>query len=66
MLPKELMKELIGKVCEITLFNSSFGVSGRIEAVEENWMKVNEKGNLRLINGDMVMNIKVLPDKYQK
>ncbi len=66
MLPKELMKEFIGKVCEITLFNSGFGVAGKIEAVEENWLKVNEKGKIRLLNGDMIMNIKILPDKYQK
>ncbi len=46
--------------------NSSFGVCGKIEAVEENWLKVNEKGKIRLINGDMVMNIRIMPDKYQK
>ncbi len=66
MLPTELMKEFIGKVCEITMFNTSFGVLGRIEAVEENWIKVNEKGKIRLINGDMIINIKIAPDKYQK
>ncbi len=66
MLPKELIKEFIGKVCEITLFNSSFGVCGKIEAVEDNWLKVNEKGKIRLLNGDMIMNIKIMPEKYQK
>ncbi len=66
MLPTELIKEFVGKVCEITLFNASFGVCGRIEAVEDNWLKVNEKGTLRLVNGDMVMNIKMMPEKYQK
>ncbi len=65
MLPKELMNEFIGKVCEITIFNSSFGVCGRIEAMEENWIKVNEKSKIRLLNGDMIMNIKIMPDKYQ-
>ncbi len=66
MLPKELMKDFIGKVCEIALFNSGFGCTGRIVAIEENWLKVEEKGQLRLVNGDMIMNIRVLPDKYQK
>ncbi len=66
MLPTKLMEECIGKVCSISLFNESFGVTGRIEEVEENWLKVTEKGNSRLINGDMVRDIKILPDKYQK
>ncbi len=65
MLPSELIKDFIGKVCEITLFNNSFGVIGKIEAVEENWLKVNEKGKVRLINGDMIMNIRIMPQKYQ-
>ncbi len=66
MLPKELMQEFIGKVCEITLFNTSFGVCGKITAIEENWIMVNEKGKIRLLNGDMIMNIKIMPQKYQK
>ncbi len=66
MLPKVLITEFIGKTCEITLFNSGFGVVGKIEAVEENWIKVTEKGKIRLLNGDMVMNIRIMPDKYQK
>ncbi len=66
MLPKELMQECMGKVCEITLFNSGFGVLGKIEAMEENWLKVTEKGKIRLLNGDMIMNIKIMPEKYQK
>ncbi len=66
MLPAELMKDFVGKVCEITLFHTSFGVCGKIEAVEENWIRVNEKGKISLINGDMIMNMKIMPDKYQK
>ena len=52
-MPQELMKEFIGKVCSIMLFNNSFGVQGRIVAVEENWIKVDEKNKIRIINGDM-------------
>ena len=36
-MPQGLMKEFIGKVCTIILFNESFGVQGKIVAVEENW-----------------------------
>ena len=49
-MPQELMKEFIGKVCTIILFNESFGVQGKIVAVEENWIKVEEKNKVRLIN----------------
>lgn len=65
-MPQELMKEFIGKVCSIMLFNNSFGVQGRIVAVEENWIKVDEKNKIRIINGDMIQDISILPEKYQK
>lgn len=65
-MPKELMKEFIGKVCMITLFNETFGVQGRIVALENNWVKVEEKNKVRLINGDMIRDITIAPDKYQK
>ena len=65
-MPTELIKEFIGKVCNISLFNDSFVVTGKIVAVEDNWIKINEKSTVRLINGDMVRDIKIMPDKYQK
>ena len=65
-MPTELITEFLGKVCNISLFNDSFGVTGKIVAVEDNWIKINEKSTVRLINGDMVRDIKIMPDKYQK
>lgn len=65
-MPQELMKEFIGKVCSIMLFNNSFGVQGRIVAIEENWIKVDEKNKIRIINGDMIQDISILLEKYQK
>lgn len=65
-MPKELIKEFIGKVCTMNLFNESFAVNGKIVAVEENWIKVEEKNRVRLINGDMIRDISIMPDKYQK
>ena len=35
-MPTELMKDFIGKVCTIVLFNESFGITGKIVAVEVN------------------------------
>ena len=56
-MPQELMKEFIGKVCTIMLFNESLGVNGKIIAMEDNWIKIEEKNRVRLINGDMIRDI---------
>ena len=61
-MPTELMQEFIGKVCAITLFNDSFGIAGKIISVEGNWIKVSEKEKIRLVNGDMIRDIKMLPE----
>lgn len=65
-MPQELMKEFIGKVCIITLFNEAFGIQGKIIALEDNWIKIEEKNKIRLINGDMIRDISIAPAKYQK
>ena len=65
-MPTELIKEFMGKVCSISLFNESFGITGRIVALEENWIKVEENDSTRLVNGDMIRDIKLMPAKYQK
>lgn len=65
-MPTELMKDFIDKVCSITLLNELSGITGRIAAVEGNWIKVEEKNRIRLINGDMIRDIAILPEKYQK
>jgi len=65
-MPAELMKEFIGKVCSISIFGESFGAAVKVVAIENNWIKVEEKNNIRLINGDMIKEIRIMPDKYQK
>lgn len=42
-MPQELIKEFIGKICTIILFNESFGVQGKIVGVEGNCLKIEEK-----------------------
>ena len=65
-MPKELIKEFIGKVCSISLIGE-FGVTAKIIDIEENWVKVQEKdNNVKLINGDVIKSIDIMPDKYQK
>lgn len=58
-----MIKEFIGKNCTIVLFNESFGVQGKIVAVEDNWIKVEEKKKTRLINGDMIRDISIVTEK---
>ena len=65
-MPQEMIKEFMNKVCTISLFNESIGVQGKIVAVEDNWIKVEEKNGSRMINGDMIRDIKLMPEKYQK
>lgn len=65
-MPKELIQEFIGKACSISLFNESFAIVGKIVAIEENWLKVETKREVQLINGDMIRNIAIMPEKYQK
>lgn len=65
-MPKGLMKEFIGKMCTISLFNESFAVQGKIITIEDNWLKVEEKNKTRIINGDMIRDIAIMPEKYQK
>lgn len=64
-MPQELIKEFVGKVCSISLYNDLSGITGKILEVEENWMKVKHKNSVQLINGDMIMKIEILPEKYQ-
>lgn len=65
-MPTELLKEFLGKMCTVMMFNSSSAAQGRIAAIEGNWIKLEEKNTVRLINGDMIQDISLLPEKYQK
>ena len=58
-MPTEMLKEFLNKDCVITLFNDICGVQGKIVAVEENWIKVEEKKRTRIINGDMIRDISI-------
>lgn len=65
MLPKELMQDFIGKVCYISVFDGSFSSMVRLVAFEENWIKAKDQDGIRLINCDMLKEIKLAPEKYQ-
>ncbi len=65
-MPTELLKDFVGKVCSIIMFGSISGMTGKIAAVEGNWLRLETKKDVQLINGDMIQNITMLPYKYQK
>ena len=62
-MPKEFIKEFIGKTCSIVLFGEAFGITAKVISVEENWLKIEQKNNVRLINGDMIIEIIALDKK---
>ncbi|MCG8482460.1 MAG: hypothetical protein MJA31_04055 [Clostridia bacterium] len=57
----ELIKDCIGKVCNISTgsLGSNFTKVKIIEVVD-NWIKVEGKGKVDLINTDFIQNIKIL------
>lgn len=59
-MPIEMLKEFIGKNCIINLFNDFGGVQGKILEIEENWIKVEEKKKIHIINGDMIRDISIV------
>ena len=63
MIPAEMLQEFLGKDCQISLFNEICAVQGKLIAMEENWVKVEEKKRIRIINGDMIRDISVTKQK---
>lgn len=57
-MPVEMMKEFINKTVTIYAEGDLGGFQGKILAIEGNWLKVEEKKHIRLVNGDMVTQIK--------
>ena len=67
MLPKEMFNELIGKVCHIILFDSLGAAVAKVVDIEDNWIKIADKnGKITFINGDMVKQINIAPEKQQQ
>ena len=62
-MPTELIKDFIGKECKITLVNEQFEVTGKIIGTETYWIKIQESDSMRLVNGAMIRDIKMIPEK---
>lgn len=62
---EELANEFIGKVCNVYTDNT-FGIQGKIIYIQDKWLKLETKTQIKVINLDYVTYIEVLPEKYQK
>lgn len=58
-MPVEMLREYIGKECVITMFNDLMERKGTILAIEENWIKIEEKKKISILNGDMIHDIAI-------
>ena len=56
-MPKEMIKDYIGKKVSITVFNDAFAVNGILDSVEGNWIKVESKKTIQIINADHIQSI---------
>ena len=59
-MPVELIKDYIGKLVTIYVEGELGGFQGTILGVEGNWLKVEEKKHIRLVNGDMITQIRAV------
>lgn len=58
-MPKEFLKDYIGKKVSITIFNDAFAVNGVLVSSEGNWIKVETKKSIQVINADHIQQIVV-------
>ncbi|MCQ2587527.1 MAG: hypothetical protein MJ174_05365 [Treponema sp.] len=59
-MPVEMIKEFIGKTVSIYVEGELGGFQGKILSMEGNWLKVEEKKHIRLVNGDMITQIRAI------
>lgn len=56
----EMIKKYIGKECKITTGSYGSTASGKILDVRENWIELETKKGIELMNAEFVQNIKVM------
>lgn len=55
----ELIKKYIGRVCKITTGSYGSTTTGKILDVKENWIELDTRKGIELMNAEFVQNIKV-------
>ena len=58
-LDHELIKKYIGRVCKITTGSYGTTTTGKILDVKENWIELETRKGVELMNAEFVQNIKV-------
>lgn len=56
----EMIKKYIGKECKITTGSYGSTTAGKIIDVKENWIELETKKGIELMNAEFVQNIKVM------
>lgn len=59
----DMITDLVGKDVIVTCFNESFARQCTVIAVEENWIKVEDKKKISIINADMIRDITIMKPK---
>lgn len=56
-MPIRILADCIGKKVRIYIEGEFGGFEATVLEIEENWIKVEEKKNIRILNGDMITQI---------
>ena len=62
-MPTDMLNDCIGKEVIVCVEGELSGFKATVLGVEENWIKVEEKNNIRIINGDMITQIYIPKNK---
>ncbi len=62
-MPAEMLNDCIGKEVIICVEGELSGFKATVVSITDNWIKVEEKNNIRLINGDMITQIFIPKNK---
>lgn len=56
----EMIEKLTGKDCWIFCFESNANVQGKITNIKDNWIEVETKKGIELVNAEFVAKFKIL------
>lgn len=62
-MPVEMLNELVGKEVLICVEGELSGFKATVISVNDNWIKAEEKNNIRIINADMITQIYIPKNK---
>lgn len=59
----DFLKDYVGTEVQITLDGELGYYKGTLVAVEDNWLKLDTKNRIELLNGDMVKQVSIRKEK---